>query len=756
MKILLSITLFFLSYITIAQYVAPIPTLIQLDNLTKANGGLKTAWFYPQNEMQVVGQFQKAEVGFSLPLNYNRKIINFFQGIGADSDRINPYNRHDIDITVEIFKDSILKKSVDAFYYEEFLVDTVYNVWKKDTTSYDFRARFSLAEVGQYEVVVKISSMFMDTLFSSFSFNVIPSNSTGYIEKASDNKHLRFSASKESFMGVGQVVPWAEANQGQLDQATRPSEYKSFYKALNSMHSAGGTFTRFVASPWFMELEWEALGNYSPKLGQAWEFDRIDELCGDLDLHYIFCLRLHTQLENHKDRNGGLRWEDNCYNDNDESPSNIEHEPAIGISKVIDFYSNEIAKDHNKNYFRYMISRWGYSCSLAAWQVMSEIDNTADYRDVKKGDSILSHVQNRVAAREWTHEMIKYIDGDLKDAHLLSVAVATGKDYSSTLDDPELLNIPEIDFIGLHDYVYEVQPPTGKIRNRNLSIRYKSVNNFNIGFQNGSISYPEFQKKLFIYDEFGQMNAVPKDWPLKDSTDPTVDYNNCLGFMMKQDLWFTAVAGCGVAGLDWWNYSQEKRVEDWKLYYPGIKLFFEGIDFENVNYSKVREFKSDYIIAQRWPYLEKEINASSKRRYTKSDLIEAYTQVNEKGEQAFGWLSNRSFHWANLINDLPCVENMYKGISPYAKKYLFLPSDDDKVDAVQDVEVESCFFKVNFLKKKTVYVIEYFNTLTNERYAIQEVKTSNKGVLKIYVPKMDCSITTDLAYKIVIKGNSFK
>ena len=107
-------------------------------------------------------------------------------------------------------------------------------------------------------------------------------------------------------MGVGQVVPWAEANQGQLDQATRPSEYKSFYKALNSMHSAGGTFTRFVASPWFMELEWEALGNYSPKLGQAWEFDRIDELCRDLDLHYIFCLRLHTQLENHKDRNGGL------------------------------------------------------------------------------------------------------------------------------------------------------------------------------------------------------------------------------------------------------------------------------------------------------------------------------------------------------------------------------------------------------------------------------------------------------------------
>ena len=69
------------SYQVIAQYVAPIPKLIQHDNLTKANGGLKMAWFYPQNKMQVVGQFQKAEVGFSLPLNYNRKIINFFQSV---------------------------------------------------------------------------------------------------------------------------------------------------------------------------------------------------------------------------------------------------------------------------------------------------------------------------------------------------------------------------------------------------------------------------------------------------------------------------------------------------------------------------------------------------------------------------------------------------------------------------------------------------------------------------------------------------
>ncbi len=125
MRIVLSVTLFFLSYQVIAKYVAPIPTLIQHDNLTKVNGGLKTALFYSQNEKQVIGQYQKVEVGFSLPINYSQKIINFFQVASTNSDRINPYNRHDIDITVEIFKDSIFKKSVDAFYYEYFHLDSV-------------------------------------------------------------------------------------------------------------------------------------------------------------------------------------------------------------------------------------------------------------------------------------------------------------------------------------------------------------------------------------------------------------------------------------------------------------------------------------------------------------------------------------------------------------------------------------------------------------------------------------------------------
>ena len=70
-------------------------------------------------------------------------------------------------------------------------------------------------------------------------------------------------------------------------------ELKSPFRKLNE---AGGNFSRFVAAPWVMQLEWEALGNYQPKMGQAWEFDRINGYCTELEIYYLFCGLLHSPL----------------------------------------------------------------------------------------------------------------------------------------------------------------------------------------------------------------------------------------------------------------------------------------------------------------------------------------------------------------------------------------------------------------------------------------------------------------------------
>ncbi|MBI1837670.1 MAG: hypothetical protein HYR91_10450 [Flavobacteriia bacterium] len=744
------------------NYLAPTPDIIHSKVIEKTNQQVSIAWFGSNNVSRQVFQFEKVEIGFSLPELLGSKISAFINQSNEVLEKINPFNRHDIDITVDFYLNNKKIKSVDAFYYEEYRKDLRVNKWVKDTTSFNFRARFTPTEAGTYEAKIRLSTKYSPDFKDVIEFIVVQNQGKGFLELGNDNKHFRFSNTKASFFPVGQVIPWADIHDGKLDQVGRPKDFESLYNALQKLKKSKGNFTRFVASPWFMEMESEALGNYSPMLGQAWEFDRLNEDCIRDEIYYIFCLRLHTPLESRPSSEIG--WETNCYNDLDKTPATIAHEAPIGVKSVLEYFSNEKAKDFNKNYYRYMISRWGYSTSLAAWQIMSEVDNTYNYKDeqetkVIKGENVVvnsDHSENRKQVRIWTHDMIRFLEYDLEDLHLKSIAMSSGLNYSSTFFDPEIFNIPEIDFFGLHHYVYEIIPPTGKVRNRNISFRFKAINDIGVGYQNGNLSYPDFQHKMFIYDEFGQDVAVPKDWPLKDYSNPTVDYNNYTGFMFKQDLWFTATAGCGVAGLDWWNSFEVKRQADWELYLPGIRLFFDGIDFENVNYSKVQEFEGKFIISQRWPNTEKEINSSIQHNYSSKDLLEVYTQVSSEGKQGFGWINNRSINWMNLLDSIKVIRDMYEGKGVFSKKYLYKPNDDDKVDKPIDIENDTYYFKIYFLQKKKIYTINFYNTITGALLSTKEYKSNRKGELKVYAPEMKFESNTDLAYKVFLKGNDFE
>ena len=181
-----------------------------------------------------------------------------------------------------------------------------------------------------------------------------------------------------------------------------------------------------------------------------------------IHLLYFLCL-LHGPLQSRTDKEDrkvlpGVRWEENAYNDNSKKEIKIAQENSIGATHPIDFYDNERAQKLSKNYFRYIVARWGYSTSFSALQIMSEIDDTGNYRDEKIKDSIIEHSKNRKIIKSWVHEMINYIGLDLKAKQLLSVAIINGIDGSSNLWDPEIFNHPEIDFVGLHNYTYEKSP----------------------------------------------------------------------------------------------------------------------------------------------------------------------------------------------------------------------------------------------------------------------------------------------------------
>ena len=716
------------------------------------------AWFYPRNTPKTAQQLEKIEFGIKLPKTVVEKIDLFLSAKGETDMGLNPFDRNDIDIEAIFTHNGKVVKRNEGFYFQEFKRDLGNNRWWKDTTSYPFRIRHSPEFTGNYKVDVTIDIRGLDVVYASSEFFVDASENPGFLESGAHNKHMRFSKTKESCVGVGQVIPWVLYDDWyHTDEAAGPVNFMVMYNSFRKLSQSGGNFTRMVAAPWFMQLEWEALGNYEPKMGQAWEFDRMNDKLQELDIYFIFCALLHSPLESRPTEDGtmtpGISWEAYCYNSLDKTQGEVAHEKGLTCDRPADFFDDEAALNHQKNYFRYFVARWGYSTSIAGWQLMSETDQTCEYGDkIAEDGTVIDNSDNRAKVRGWVEEITRFMNSECDDAHLKSTSFITGRNYSSHMWDPSLFELDGIDFVGLHDYVFETEPAIQNIRNRNLLKRYESVTNLNVGLINGEMTNPKYQKNMFIYDEFGHVPVIQRAYPEDKDDDPVFAYNQCADFSFKQDLWFTFSSGCAVAGLDWWNEHDRKRQSMWKRYFKGLNKFKEDIDFEKVNYTMVREAKGETYIAQRWPLRKKDVERSNQGSYKKWDKLEAYVQIDSLNHQGFGWMMNRSFHWGNLVDSLPCLSDLARGEGKFSKPYLINPADDDEVAQPINIEENDAFIRVYRLKPRTTYTIDFYDTESGEIIKTVEVKSSFTGMLKIYSPEMNPSERYDIAFKFYDSG----
>ena len=752
-------------FLSAQSYQSPTPTRIMDFPIAETSELGEIAWFYPQGSFLVAEQYKKMELGIKLPPSIAFKIQSFFAQNKREK-QLNPFDRQDIDVTAEFKFNNEVVKHVNGFYYEEFYRNLTLGIWSEDTTSYPFRIRFAPDKVGTYEVAISLSTKentAVRLLKTSFTFEVKASDSKGPLVQGVNSKHFKYAHSGESFVGVGQEIIGASWNDwNDIETAARPEKFLPVYESLREMQAAKGNFTRFVAAPWFLQLEWEALGNYQPKLPHAWEFDRIDEKCSEYGIYYLLCPILHSQLEKRSDEQNkgespGVRWEGYCYNDEDQTENNLARAPKVGINDPIQYFANERANYLQENYYRYFVARWGYSNALTGWQLISEVDQVTGYRDgVDSLGNVIDNSENRQIVNKWAGRMVNYMENVLEDDKMKSIAYIVGKNYSSFLWDPEIFKYENMDYLGLHDYTFEVEGGGRFVRNRNMIVRHETVTNLGVGIEFGKIVHPEFQKKMFIYDEFGHTAVIPKVWPDDVYEDPTIWMNNCMDFNFKQDLWFTFASGAGVAGLDWWCAFEEDRQDAWKRYFPGLVSFSSSIDFEGVNYTEVKERKGVNYISQRWPFDREDIERSNGSNYKDWDILEAYIQIDATQNQGFGWVNNRSFHWANLVDSLPCLSAIAKGEEPFARSYMNTPQDDDLTSKPLLIEEESAYFKIYNVNRRTRYIVDFYDTETGKVIQSNEVKSNVFGVLKVYSPAMNPSERFDVAFKFFEKEGGWK
>jgi len=703
------------------------------------------AWYIP-GTVGVVPQYTKMEIGLKLSNELQSEVDNFFDNDPSNGDGLNPFNRHDIDIQMNFFINGQPVDRSDAFYYVPQKIEN--DNFVDDTTSFNFRFRHSPRYVGSYtaEIELLIGDQRINT--SYIQFEVTESDEKGFLEKGNYNYHLRYSKTKESFFGVGQCIPWASIPGDQKVSASFLNLNDKMGTPLEVLKEHEGNFTRFVAAPWSLQFETEALGNYNPKRDHAWYLDKLTEFCDDQKVYFIYCMKLHTDVMSgiyDESQNGG--WLNNVYNSFGDYVSPYPSEENIPpVSTVLEFFTKDSPKDHYKNYLRYIVSRYGYSTSVAGWQLLSEINDADGYKDDEPG------VRN--AVHTWIDEMAAFLDTVQFDRHLTSVA-ATGDD-AGTLDYVEdfgLFNSPYIDFTGVHTYT--AQDPgsntAGKMRNRGLTAVYTAVRNLTSGSNGILSSNPPMENRNmpFIFDEYGAVITSGDQNGLSIYN----EFNVCNGHGFHNDLWTSMCSGSAIPGLDWPASDYPDKWFIWEEEFHGIKKFFQDIDFETVNYN---HFYYDNnaggrYAAQRWPFTEDDILKTNyqgqNKDYQHEDALEGYTMISKDKSQGFGWLHNRSHYWYNLPPYDPCMNAMVNGLAPWSSSVVIRPEDDDNLTSGhRQVQINEDYIKVRNLQPNQYYKIEFYHPQTDDFMWLQIRKASVLGKLTISPPEIS-SVHEDVAFK---------
>jgi hypothetical protein len=175
-------------------------------------------------------------------------------------------------------------------------------------------------------------------------------------------------------------------------------------------------------------LDCNGLSRYSVKNSE--KLDSLFNQALSKDIHMILCLGYHGQFNPIMDSWGvNDEWQRNPYNVKNGGP----------CQKPADFFSNEIAKKHYKNYLRYFVARWGYSPVIVSWEFWNEIDIAMRNHNVPEADIV-----------SWHKDMSDYLQSIDPYHHIITTSLSGG-------DLPELWKLKNIHLTQVHHYQPSIQ-----------------------------------------------------------------------------------------------------------------------------------------------------------------------------------------------------------------------------------------------------------------------------------------------------------
>ena len=405
--------------------------------------------YHPVQTPGEVGIFDRFEIGISLPPSIEQQIDDFLNDLTNNKPIINPYDYEQIDISaIYTHTNTSTQKKRYGFYYKNYarnpsntgwdLIHPIFNGRK-----YNWRVRFTPELLGDWTCTLFIDIPALpeqeQIIISNLHFTCVDSDKKDFLSIGPDGLYLWHEYSQEYEFLSGLNIMWPEADPPPKFTPTSLDEQQGYVEELASY--GGNHIGTALINSWGWRgscpiasfgIEWERLGVYDTIIPydtgevannrqiNAWELDRRFFYCEDNDIYQKFSLITHDDFYAFD----LTSW--------DWNPYQIQIE---GVNDVVDFFTNSAAKTTFKKKLRYIVARWGYSTSIAYYDIIYEIN------------AAISNNYDE-ESRDWFFEMSEFLKS-IDENHLISGA------YGSIPND-HIFQCPNnncfSDIVAFHNY----------------------------------------------------------------------------------------------------------------------------------------------------------------------------------------------------------------------------------------------------------------------------------------------------------------
>jgi Domain of unknown function (DUF5060) len=467
---------------------------------------------------QTVQQWRTAEIGVRIPAADRR----FRMFVAGEAGGKNPYSIYNMNLRA-VFSCGNLRDTVQAFWFEQPVVNRAENRYDTQPSDWPWRIRFAPPAPGEWTMQLLTAAPAEPSapVQTNIRLNCVKSDRHGWLKVAPDNRYLQFTDGTP-FFAIGQNIAWADVPNLKGHAGPTPvymGGYEDVYRYLNLLADCGGNFVRIVLTPWCGGLEGTTAGNY--RQDHAAALDSMLHICEERGIY------AQVNFEFHYGYNvpwlHEWKWEKHPLRS------------AANLNNYLELLSNDSAIKLQQQLIRYFHARFGNSPNLAVYELIGEMDSWKDFEE------------RRDLFSTWISGSAEFIRNELSDRdHLITVSLATPP-YGNIYD------IKGVQLISIHHY-------TNNLTDNQW--RYRIVN--------GSGVFGEKRGTLRRYNkpsQFGEMGMI-------SGADPD-DYSWCNDVSFHNALWATSFSGCFGTGLNWWQWKNDAyRINN----FPPLAAFLKDVN----------------------------------------------------------------------------------------------------------------------------------------------------------------------------------